>query len=136
MLYILHMANHPNLTYRGGQQPIVHLRADLHAVIRWADENGRQWAISDRNAGTYVAEFYNDPNDLDKVDWQAVAATDFRDPVVKEGKQAEFLVHDSFPWELVECIGVIDLPQKNQAEQAIRSARYNPLVKVKRRWYY
>ena len=28
MLYILHMGNHPELTYRGGQQPIVHLVRD------------------------------------------------------------------------------------------------------------
>src|ERR1700677_2413270 len=29
MLYLLHRANHPELTYRDGQGPIVHLQADL-----------------------------------------------------------------------------------------------------------
>ena len=30
MLYVIHMANSPELDYRGGQGPIVHLEADLH----------------------------------------------------------------------------------------------------------
>ena len=33
MLYILYMANHPDLAYRGGQRSIIHLQADLYAVI-------------------------------------------------------------------------------------------------------
>ena len=33
MLYILHMGNHPDLTYHGGQRPIVHLVADLRATV-------------------------------------------------------------------------------------------------------
>lgn len=30
MLYVLHRGNDPDLAYRGGQSPIVHLEADLH----------------------------------------------------------------------------------------------------------
>ena len=45
--------------------------------------------------------------DLHEVDWDAVHATDFRSTDVKEGKQAEFLVHESFPFDLVEQIGVL-----------------------------
>ena len=33
MLYVIHCANHPELAYRGGQQPIIHLEADLHQHI-------------------------------------------------------------------------------------------------------
>ncbi|MBI2570453.1 MAG: DUF4433 domain-containing protein [Candidatus Schekmanbacteria bacterium] len=32
--------------------------------------------------------------DLDQLDWEAIASTDFRDPRVKEHKQAELLVRD------------------------------------------
>lgn len=39
MLYVIHMANHPELAYREGQGPIVHLEADLHRVIAWALAN-------------------------------------------------------------------------------------------------
>src|SRR5262245_43359662 len=33
MLFVIHRANHPDLSFRGGQQPIVHLEADLNAVV-------------------------------------------------------------------------------------------------------
>jgi hypothetical protein len=85
MLYLLYRGNHPDLTYTGGQRPLVHLEADLHEVIEWADSNGVRWAFSDRNAGIRYA-FYNDVNKFDRLDWNAIAATDFRDPIVKEGK--------------------------------------------------
>src|SRR5208283_5134428 len=108
MLYILYAGNHPELNYHEGQRPIVHLQADLIATIRWAEAQGVRWAFSDRNAGTYYANFYRRIADLDKVNWDAVQSTDFRDMLVKEGKQAEFLVYESFPWHLVEKIGVYD----------------------------
>src|SRR5688572_32339603 len=93
MLYILHRGNHPDLNYTEGQGPIVHLQADLHAVIEWAHSNGKRWAFSDRNAGAYFAKFYTGVDQLGEVNWGAIATTDFRNMVVKEGKQAEFLVH-------------------------------------------
>ena len=38
MLYVIHMANHAELTYRGGQESIVHLEAGLHEAVAWANE--------------------------------------------------------------------------------------------------
>jgi ssDNA thymidine ADP-ribosyltransferase DarT-like protein len=86
MLCVIHCANHPELTYRGGQEPIVHLEADLHEVIAWADGNGRKWAFSLSNAGAYYTQFRARVDQLDDVNWPAVAATDFRGADVKEGK--------------------------------------------------
>ena len=39
MLYVIHMRHHPYLVYKGGQGPIVHLEADMHDVVEWADKN-------------------------------------------------------------------------------------------------
>ena len=39
MLYVIHMTNHPELTFRGGQDEIVHLEADLRETIAAADAN-------------------------------------------------------------------------------------------------
>jgi len=136
MLYILHMGNHPELTYRGGQRPILHLRADLMATIRWANQNRVRWAFSDSNAGGYLASFFKSISDLDKINWTAVEATDFRSMQVKEGKQAEFLVCESFPWELVEHIGVKDEGIERQVNDILRDARHKPLVTVEPSWYY
>ncbi len=136
MLYILHKANHPDLCYRGGQRPILHLQADMVAAVRWADENHVRWGFSDRNAGGRLAGFYNHLDDLDKVDWTAVAASDWRDPIVKEGKQAEFLIYESFPWKLIERIGVKDEDIKEQVNAILRNAEHKPLVTVEPAWYY
>jgi ssDNA thymidine ADP-ribosyltransferase, DarT len=134
MLYILHRGNHPELNYTGGQRPILHLQADLHSTIRWADKNGIRWAFSDRNAGTRLADFFNDPRDLGKVNWDAVQATDFRDMVVKEGKQAEFLLFEAFPWTLVEKVGVVDSATQNKVKRVL--AEHAPPVEIEPEWYY
>jgi hypothetical protein len=55
MLYVIHCANSPEPTYKGGQGPIVHLEADLHKVIEWADAKGHSWAFSGSNAGAVYA---------------------------------------------------------------------------------
>lgn len=136
MLFILHKRNHPDLNYTEGQQPIVHLQADLHAVVRWAEAHHRRWAFSDRNAGTYYCKFYADIAQLDEVNWDAVAATDFRDSTVKEGKQAEFLVYESFPCELIERMGVLDRSAARQATEVISAAGLDFTVDVKKSWYY
>ncbi len=136
MLYILHRGNHPDVTYRGGQGPIVHLVADMRATVAWADAQGRPWAFSNRNAGAYLADFYDDLQRLDEVNWNAVEATGFRDSEVKEGKQAEFLVFESFPWELVQEIGVIDLSVEAQVQALLQGSRHRPDLRVRRTWYY
>lgn len=136
MLYVIHCGNHPELSYHGGQDPIVHLEADLEQVLDWADSEGRRWAFSLSNAGADNAEFRNRRDQLHEIDWEAVAATDFRDPAVKEGKQAEFLVHEFFPWRLVRRIGVRSQEIYSRASQALASAQHKPLLEVIPSWYY
>ncbi len=41
MLYIIYQGNHPEVSYRGGQGPIVHLEADLRAAVDWAVQKNR-----------------------------------------------------------------------------------------------
>ncbi len=136
MLYILYKGNHPDLDYHGGQQPILHLQADLTKAVAWADKAGRSWAFSDGNAGARYTRFYSDLSQLDAIDWAAVAAVDWQNPLVKEGKQAEFLMLDSFPWELIETIGVIDQRTRTDVSRMLRGADHKPLVSVQRNWYY
>lgn len=136
MLYVIHCANHPELTYRGGQEPIVHLEADLHEVVAWADASGRKWAFTLSNAGAYYTQFRSSVDQLDEVNWPAVAATDFRGADVKEGKQAEFLVHQQFAWRLVRRIGVSAPAVAQQVATALRGADYRPVVEIRKDWYF
>jgi hypothetical protein len=137
MLYVIHRANHASLAYRGGQRPIVHLEADMRAVVDWAEAQGRRWAFTLGNASANYAEFRTSLARLGDVNWQAVLGTDFRTPATKDAKQAEFLLEGGFPWELVERIGVIN----NTVAQAVFDAMgaaggHRPQVEIKRGWYY
>jgi hypothetical protein len=136
MLFVIHCANHPELAYRGGQQPIVHLEADLHHVVQWAQKNGRRWAFSLSNAGAVYTQFRTGLNRLGDIDWDAVAATDFRPADVKEAKQAEFLLQESFPWQLVELIGVHSQGIATRVSIAMQGMAHRPGIEVRRDWYY
>ena len=136
MLYLIHRANHPELSYRGGQGPIVHLEADLHATVAWAESDGRRWAFTLSNAGAHYTEFRNDLDDLDEVDWAAVANNDFRSPEVKEGKQAEFLVQETCDWNLIRRIGVRSEPTRTRVVAALGGAEHRPPIVVRPDWYF
>jgi len=136
MLYLLHMGNAPGLTYRGGQEPIVHLEGDLEQSVAWADSVPRRWAFTLSNAGAYYTEFRNSLDDLDDIDWEAVANRDFSSREVKEGKQAEFLMHETFPLSLVTSIGVYSDDVARQVVAILDESACTPPVNVRRDWYY
>ena len=138
MLYLIFKANHPELTYRDGQGPIVHLEADLHAVVEWAREADRRWTFSLSNAGAFYTQFRNNLDDLGDINWPAVASTDFRPADIKEGKQAEFLVHGSFPLSLISRIGVNSMEVAQRVATALSAAEWGhrPSVEIRSDWYY
>lgn len=134
MLYLIYQANHPELTYHGGQGPIVHLEFDLHAAVAWAEANNRRWAFTLSNAGSRFFEDRSDLSRLHEIDWDAVQARSWAS--CKDGKQAEFLVETSFPWELVERIGVCNNTTYHQAAHALSAHAHKPLLEIKTDWYY
>lgn len=143
MLFVIHCANSPELTYRGGQGPIVHLEADLNAAVQWANAQPRKWAFSLSNAGAGYAQFRDSLAQLGDVDWDAVASTNFSNSsyspsglLVKEGKQAEFLVEADFPWHLVQRIGAASQAVAAKALSALANATHTPQVTVEPSWYF
>lgn len=134
MLYLIYQANHPELTYRGGQGPIIHLEADLLASIAWAAQNDRRWAFTLSNAGSRFFEDRCDLKRLYEIDWTAVQARNWQ--FCKEGKQAEFLLEYSFPWHLVERIGVHSQAIYQRAANALPAGGHRPQVEIRPAWYY
>jgi len=134
MLYLICQANHPELDYRGGQGPIIHFEADLHAVAAWAAANGRRWAFTLSNAGARYFEDRGNLAQLDEIDWDAVQARDWQE--CKEGKQAEFLLQHSLPWALVQRIGVQSRAVYQQVANALPAHGHRPAVEIRTDWYY
>jgi len=140
MLYLLHSANHPDLTYRGGQGPILHLQADLQATVAWAQANHKRWAFTLSNAGAYYFEDRCNLGQLNEINWDAVEARKWSgagvSSTVKEGKQAEFLIEECFPWSLIERIGVHSQTIGQRTIQMMQAMAHKPTVEIRPEWYY
>jgi len=141
MLHLISCRNHPELTCLGGQEPIVHLEADLHTVVEWANQSeGHRWAFTLSNAGAYYFEDRRDLAHLAEIDWQSINATRWSGngiaSAIKENKQAEFLMEYSFPWHLVERIGVHSQSIQQQVMNALTAVGHRPKTEIIRAWYY
>ena len=134
MLYLIHRRN-AELAYQGGQASIIHLQADLGAVVAWANAQPARWAFTLSNAGSTYFEDRSDLARLGEINWTAVQATNWSG-VLKEGKQAEFLLEQRFPWHLVERIGVQSAAIYGQVVNALPAHGHRPPVEVRPDWYY
>ena len=134
MLYLIHRRN-AELAYQGGQASIIHLQADLGAVVAWANAEPARWAFTLSNAGSYFFEDRNDLARLGEINWTAVQASNWSGGL-KEGKQAEFLVEQRFPWHLIERIGVHSAAVYGQVVNALQAHGHRPPVEVLPGWYY
>lgn len=134
MLYVIHRADSDELAYKGGQGPIIHLQADLNATVQWAQQQGHRWAFTLSNAGSYYFEDRNDLAQLHELDWPAIYARQWQG--CKEGKQAEFLIEQSFPWHLVEEIVVQSPRIHQQVVNTLQMAAHRPPVTINPNWYY
>jgi hypothetical protein len=134
MLYLIYQRNHPDLEYRGGQGPIIHLESDLMQTIRWAEAQGQRWAFTLGNAGSRYFEDRSDLNQLGEIDWNAVNARDWRG--CKEGKQAEFLIEHQYPWALISRIGALSRTTYDQVLTVLQGAAHTPVVEIRPEWYY
>ena len=134
MLYIFYRNDHDEIEYHGGQEPIVHLVADMHRTVLWAAQNNLRCAFTTTNAGSEYFDDYTEEKDLNRINWDAVRASDWRD--CREEKQAEFLVEKRFPWNLIEKIGVYSSKRYQQLSDILSTASHHPLVEIKQDWYY
>lgn len=134
MLYMLYMANHEEVDYHGGQEPIIHLQSDLMQTISWANKNHRRWVFTDSNAGSYYFNAYDNLSQLSNIDWNAVNALNWVE--CRDKKQAEFLIEANFPWELVEYIGVYSEAQAGEVKEILNKVTRRPPVQTRRDWYY
>ena len=134
MLFVIFKQEHQELSYRGGQGPIVHLEADLQETVAWADEQKLRWAFTLSNASSLYFKDRCDLADLEEINWDAVQAKQWQE--CKEDKQAEFLMERQFPWNLILRIGVRSEQMRQRTMDVVEAARHKPRVEIKHDWYY
>lgn len=135
MLYAIHrgkVASCPE-----GQGRIAYLVCTAQAV----KAAGLPFVFSDGH-GTMVplTDFFDDLRDLDKIDWGVMKATYWVD-TPEDGdrsrrRQAEFLIHDHFPWTMVQEIAVRNATVKAEVDAVLVGAAYRPPVAIRPGWYY
>ena len=134
MLYAIHRGNVEG--YTEGQEPILHLVSSVQTVV----QAGLSFVFTDGHAEMAISRFFTNLEDLQEVDWKIMRARywydTFEDGDRKRRRQAEFLVHNFFPWELVHEIGVYNRKIAQQVETLIKQANHRPIIIVRRFWYY
>jgi hypothetical protein len=128
--------------YRGiMQQPqseIVYICCKLNQVINC----GVQWCFTDGHAKNKFTGFYNDINDLDKVDWNIVYErywSNTEDDLDRmRRKQAEFLVKDFVSVNCIESIVVFNEEKRIFVQNLVDSLHLKISVRVnpENKFYY
>ena len=130
MLYVIHKNSVEG--YTGGQSPVVHLISTIGDAARC----GRPWAFTDRHAELVYARYFEDLADLGRVSWDVMPRRFWNEEEVKETRQAEFLVHDAFPWGCVRWIGVHDSAVSDAVTSLLSEAPHQPKILVRPDLYY
>lgn len=134
MLYTIHKGNVPS--YQGGQAAVLHLVTTVEAI----EESGLVFTFTDGHAVMDYSDFYEDLADLRAIDWDVMESKYWRDtnddPNRKCKRQAEFLVHNAFPWDLIQEIGVINQSVQAQVRQLLQQVNDFTPVNIYANWYY
>jgi hypothetical protein len=136
MLYSIHTGYVAG--YDGGQEKVVYLVSSVERVA----QGDRRWCFTDGHAVEAITTFFDTLEELSQVDWSVIASWKWgninTDPDRRRRKQAEFLVHQSFPWLWIEQIGVVNMAMKEHVQNILvrENAVYRPLVAVQQKWYY
>ena len=134
MLYANHKGNVPNNPE--GQKVIIYVRSSVEAVV----QAGLPFVYTDGHGIMFNSNFYQDLAHLDKIDWPLMKSKYWhaidRDPDRPRRRQAEFLVHQRFPWALVEEVVVYDRERLAAVEMALQGEAHQPIIRKDTSWYF
>ncbi len=121
------------------QSDLIYLVSSVYSV----DNNSLTYAFTDGHAVKCLSSFFDDLNLLNQIDWNLMKAKYWyntpEDPDRTRRRQAEFLVKDFFPFQLVNKIGVFDEINMSLIISILRSNGKENMVKyvsIERNWYF
>lgn len=134
MLYNIH-TGYGGLT-RVPNRDIIILVSSLHKIHKL----GLNYAFTSGHAYPVYADYYNDLNDLNKIDWALLQNRDFKtdpdDPAKKERYQAEALVHRHLPVEALHGIACYDKAMQTRIETELKKKQLEIKVLAKDNYYF
>ncbi len=112
----------------------------IQGQAQTVNNSSSEWVFTDGHATMVVTEFFDDLENLDKIDWEVMGSKYWNDtrtlPDRKRKRQAEFLIKDFCPWVLFSKIGVINPRIEYRVKRIIENNRHQPIVQIHRNWYY
>lgn len=134
MLYTISRGNVEGYAER--QSPCLHLVSTVQSVA----QNGLSFAFTDGHAIVALSQFYNSIQDLQMLNWDIIRSKYWFDtlqnPDRKRRKQAEFLVYQQLPWDLVLEVGTENEDISREALRIIRGSNSSTRVTTRPKWYY
>jgi len=134
MLYTISRGNVVGFT--DGQVSVVNIESTAQSV----NNAGLRFVFSDGHGIMAFTEFFSDLADLDKIDWDIMSTNywaDTNDDMDrKRRRQAEFLVYERFPVNLILKIGVINQLKKIETEAMLAEFDLTIPVVISADWYY
>lgn len=132
--------NRGNVEISQGQQQILHLVTTAEII----SNAGLAYTYTDGHAVMEYSRFYDNIEYLDCfddiIDWEIMKSKYWSntedDPDRKRRRQAEFLVDQFFPWNLVTDIGVINSTIQYQVNKLLLKSVHKPNILVRPDWYY
>jgi len=122
--------------YNEGQEPLIYAVSTVEAIT----QAGLDFVFSDGHGIATFTQWFDDLNDLDKIDWDVAYADYWADTVDdmdrQRRKQAEFLVYQFCPWDMMKRIGVLNIRVKEKVERILNRRNSFIPVEVCRQWYY
>lgn len=116
-----------------GQREIIYLVASAEDVAA----RNLAFMFTDGHAIISYVNHYNRLDDLPKLHWNVIEAQYWNNFV--DGRcrrQAEFLIKDRFPLELVKAIGVMDEAICQKTKNLFNNTPFQPLIRVRPEWYF
>lgn len=124
--------------YAGGQSDVIYLVSNAQLVAR----RDSKFVFTNGHGTMALTDFFDDLDKLDEVDWEVMRLQYWndtpKDPDRKRRRNAEFLVHGSFPWTLVSDVVVMTNAIKARIEALLdgKAIDHRPDITVCRGWYY
>jgi ssDNA thymidine ADP-ribosyltransferase, DarT len=111
----------------------------LVVLARDVLDAGLQYVFTDRHPISPLANFYNQPAEIGRVDWRVMRSPIWKNdptryPDRRTRRMAEFLVRGSLPWSLVAYLVVHNAQVASKIETLIKSVPKQ--IHVNPQWYY
>ncbi len=134
MMYTINRGNVEE--YQDGQEPLIYLATTVETI----QQAKLTYVFTDGHGIMQITGFYNDPEDLMRIDWPLMKSKYWgdtvEDPDRSRRRQAEFLIHKFVPWNVISFIGTYSKRMTDYVRDLMKDTAGTPRVETRRQWYY